>query len=203
VPGLLTCFWYETGTVAYAARRRAAKLERPFPGTGQCCPKCHGGRVVVHDTLGYSELKFYWRQIATCADCRTAWEPVDESLVSDRSDARASFTQPCDNCAFRPGSPEKADTAKLKEMIASLRAGASFHCHKGVPLAPDSEHGFAYPQDRRRQSRTNASYGFAAATSTRSANGCSRHKQHSLTLGGLTLIMSAHERRGSNPRSPA
>jgi len=30
-------------------------------------------------------------------------------------------------------------------MIASLRAGASFHCHKGVPIVPDSEHGFAFP----------------------------------------------------------
>jgi hypothetical protein len=138
---------YERARPPLRRQRRPAKLERPFPGTGQCCPKCHGGRVVVHDTLGYSELNFYGRQIATCADCRTAWEPVDESLVWDRSDARASFTEPCDNCAFRPGSPEQADTAKWKEMIASLRAGASFHCHKGVPLAPGSEHGFAYLQD--------------------------------------------------------
>jgi hypothetical protein len=32
-------------------------------------------------------------------------------------------------------------------MIASLRAGASFHCHKGVSIEPGSEHGFAYPND--------------------------------------------------------
>jgi hypothetical protein len=32
-------------------------------------------------------------------------------------------------------------------MIASLRAGASFHCHKGVSIEPRSEHGFAYPND--------------------------------------------------------
>jgi hypothetical protein len=128
-------------------QRRAAKLERPLPGTALCCPRCHGGRVAVHDTLGYSELKFYGRQIATCADCRAAWEPVDESLIWDRSDPHCSFSEPCSNCAFRPGSPEQADTAEWKKMIASLRAGASFHCHKGVPLAPGSEHGFAYPHD--------------------------------------------------------
>jgi hypothetical protein len=127
-------------------QRRAAKLERPFPGTTQCCPKCKSGRVVVHDTAGVSSLKFYGPQIATCADCRTAWEPVDESLIWDRSDPCASLSEPCDNCAFRPGSPEQADIPKWKEMIASLRAGASFHCHKGVPIEPGSEHGFAYPQ---------------------------------------------------------
>jgi hypothetical protein len=128
-------------------QRRAAKLERPFPGTAQCCPKCKSGRVVVHDTSAFSELKFYGRRIATCADCRTAWEPVDDSLVWDRSDPCASLSAPCDNCAFRPGSPEQADTAEWKKMIASLRAGASFHCHKGVPIEPGSEHGFAYPRD--------------------------------------------------------
>jgi len=102
---------------------------------------------MVFDTTNYSELRFYGQQIATCADCRTAWEPVDDSLVWDRSDPCASLSQPCDNCAFRPGSPEQADVPKWKEMIAALRAGAAFHCHKGVPIAPGSEHGFAYPLD--------------------------------------------------------
>ena len=78
-------------------QRRAAKLERPFPGSAQCCPKCKSGRVVVHDTAGISSLKFYGRQIATCADCRTAWEPVDEKLIWDRSDPRCSFSEPCDD----------------------------------------------------------------------------------------------------------
>jgi hypothetical protein len=128
-------------------QRRAAKQARPFAGSGKCCPKCKSGRVLVHDTTEIRPLEFYARKIAVCADCRTAWEPVDESLIWDPSDPHCSFSEPCDNCAFRPGSPEQADTAKWKEMIASLRAGASFHCHKGVPLAPDSEHGFAYPQD--------------------------------------------------------
>lgn len=126
-------------------QRRAAKLERPYPGTGQCCPKCKSGRVVVHDTAGFSDLKFYGPQIATCADCRTAWEPVDDSLIWDRTDPHASLSEPCDNCAFRPGSPEQADTAEWKKMIASLRAGSAFYCHKGVPIAPGNGHGFAYP----------------------------------------------------------
>ena len=60
----------------------------------------------------------------------------------------ASFSAPCDNCAFRPESPEQADTAKWKELIAKLRAGGAFHCHKGVPIAPKSEDGFAYPKHK-------------------------------------------------------
>lgn len=131
-------------------QRRAAKLERPIPGTGKCCPKCRSGRVVVHDTTDLTDVKFYGRRIATCADCRTAWEPIDDALIWDRSDPCASLSEPCENCAFRPGSPEQADTEKWKEMIASLRAGAAFYCHKGVPIEPGSEHGFAYPTDRRK-----------------------------------------------------
>jgi hypothetical protein len=73
------------------------------------------------------------------------------------------LSAPCDNCAFRPGSPEQADTAKWKELIAKLRAGGTFHCHKGVPIAPESEDGFANTNPK--------SCGSAAATSTRSANG--------------------------------
>jgi hypothetical protein len=128
-------------------QRRATKSERPFPGTERCCPKCKGGHVRTHDTTEIRPLEFYSRKIATCSDCHAAWEPIDESLIWDRSDACASLSEPCGNCAFRPGSPEQSDPAKWKEMIASLRAGASFYCHKGVPIAPDSEHGFAYPHD--------------------------------------------------------
>jgi hypothetical protein len=93
-------------------------------------------------------IKFYGRQIALCANCRTAWEPVDGTLIWDPSDPSASFSKPCNNCAFRPESPEQADTAKWKEVIAKLRAGGTFHCHKGVPLDPEGEDGSAYPKDR-------------------------------------------------------
>jgi len=93
-------------------------------------------------------IKFYGRQIALCANCRTAWEPIDGALIWDSSDLCASFSEPCDNCAFRPGSPEQANPEKWKEMIRQLRAGGAFHCHKGVPLDPEGEDGFAYPKHR-------------------------------------------------------
>jgi hypothetical protein len=125
--------------------RRAAKAEKAFPGTVDCCPTCKSPRVHIHGDHG---VKFYSRQIAICANCRTAWEPIDASLIWDASDPCASLSAPCDNCAFRPGSPEQSDTAKWKELIAQLRSGAAFHCHKGVPLDPEGEDGFAYPKDR-------------------------------------------------------
>lgn len=56
--------------------------------------------------------------------------------------------KPCDNCAFRPGSVEQRDTEKWRETIASLKAGARFYCHKGVPLDPAGENGFAYPTEK-------------------------------------------------------
>jgi hypothetical protein len=125
--------------------RRAAKVAKAIPGTADCCPKCKSPRLRIHADHG---VKFYGRQIALCANCRTAWEPIDGAVVWDPSDPSASLSEPCDNCAFRPGSPEQADPAKWKDLIAQLRAGGTFHCHKGVPLDPKGEDGFAYPKDR-------------------------------------------------------
>lgn len=45
--------------------------------------------------------------------------------------------------------PEQADTEEWKKTIASLKAGGGFYCHKGVPIDPSNENGFAYPEDGR------------------------------------------------------
>jgi hypothetical protein len=110
--------------------RRAAKAEKDFPGTADCCPACKSPRVHIHGDHG---VKFYGRQIAICTNCRTAWEPVDRALVWDPSDPFGSFNEPCDDCAFRPGSPEQADTATrggeccasiaVRPVLADTRAG--------------------------------------------------------------------------------
>jgi hypothetical protein len=47
------------------------------------------------------------------------------------SDPSASLREPYDNCAFRPGSPEQADTAKWKELIAKLRPGGNAPLSQG------------------------------------------------------------------------
>ena len=129
-----------------AKRKFAAALASDaFPGGPKRCPKCLGLRVAVgHDFPGKG---FYSNTVAVCADCEIAWEPLDEALVWDRTDAQSSFREPCENCAFRPGSNEQADREKWREMIGKLRAGGSFYCHKGVVIDPSGEHGFAYPKD--------------------------------------------------------
>jgi hypothetical protein len=84
--------------------------------------------------------------IAICGRCWIAWEPIDEATIWDRDDPQCSGREPCDNCAFRPGSHEQGNTEKWKLMVASLREGAQFYCHKGVPIDPRSVDGFAYPE---------------------------------------------------------
>lgn len=94
-----------------------------------------------------SPAGFYARIIRGCANCNTIWEPFDPADTIDASDRLASFREPCDNCAFRPGSPEQRNVEEWKTTIASLKAGGGFYCHKGVPIDGDNENGFAYPQD--------------------------------------------------------
>lgn len=134
-----------------ASRRRAAALRGEFwPGGEKRCPTCFGTRVVCEAAPALSaEVEFYSRRLAMCV-CGEVWEPIDEASIWDRSDPHCSALEPCDNCAFRAGSPESRDAKKWGELLASLRAGGSFYCHKGVPIAPDSEHGFKYPSDRSR-----------------------------------------------------
>ena len=54
------------------------------------------------------------------------------------------MTVMCGNCAFRVGSPERADPYRWAEVEALVEKGVPFHCHKG--LAYDVKSGrFAAP----------------------------------------------------------
>ena len=79
-------------------------------------------------------------------NCETLWEPFEPTQILETSNPHCSFREPCNNCAFRTGSPEQADNGKWKELIDQLKCGGSFYCHKGIPIEPEAEHGFAYPQ---------------------------------------------------------
>lgn len=56
---------------------------------------------------------------------------------------------PCDDCAFRKGSPERANPYRWAEIMRTVETGQFFHCHKGLPLdletgrydAPDPSRG--------------------------------------------------------------
>lgn len=130
------------GGVPVSARQRAS--ETAVRGGGRC-PKCASRRVA---TIPVPPTEFYATTLEACLNCKSVWEPIDPAQIWDPDDPLCSFREPCGNCAFRPGSPEQADTAKWRELIASLRNGASFHCHKGVPIDPTDENGFAYPKNK-------------------------------------------------------
>ncbi len=68
---------------------------------------------------------------AICMDCRRIQEPE----TRDWPEARM-----CDNCAFRKGSPERADPYRWAEVSETVAKGQYFHCHKGLPvtLTPDN-----------------------------------------------------------------
>lgn len=118
---------------------------RYLRGSTLQCPKCASRAVFVAADM---EFEGYGPGIATCKNCKAIWEPFDPAQIWDTTDPVCSFKEACNNCAFRPGSNEQADREKWIAMLQSLRQGASFYCHKGVPIEPGAEHGFAYPKNR-------------------------------------------------------
>jgi len=135
-------------------RREAAYRDGPWPGSAGRCPRCFGTYVAVErwddKAPDAGKGKFYSAHVAICGRCGIAWEPIDESLIWDRTDPLCSFKGPCENCAFAPGSHEQRNREEWRKTIATLKAGGTFYCHKGVPIAPHSENGFNYPADRRK-----------------------------------------------------
>lgn len=121
-----------------------SKPLKPVPGSHGRCPKCKN-TTVKSEILPKEVAQGYGPELALCASCGAIWEPIDEGQIWDESDRYCSLSEPCDNCAFRPGSPEMEDKAKWRDLLAKLRAGSRFYCHKGVPIEPDAENGFAYP----------------------------------------------------------
>lgn len=110
------------------------------------CPRCASRKT---GDLDQQVTPFYSRTIRVCGNCGTAWEPADPAKMLDKGDRYSCFVDPCDNCAFRKGSSEQRDPDQWRETLGKLGFLAGrFYCHKGVPLDPEGENGFAYPQDR-------------------------------------------------------
>lgn len=110
------------------------------------CPKCASRRW---SDVEQEVTDFYAAKLRVCGNCPTAWEPFDQADLLDDDDRYSSFKKPCNNCAFRKGSPEQRDKEGWESKMIELSFGASFHCHKGVPVTPNTNHGFDYPTDRR------------------------------------------------------
>jgi hypothetical protein len=111
------------------ARRRAEAHAhgRPYrpPRT---CPRCKSIRI-SRTALPATALSNRPTDYDLCRDCGTVWEAYPDDWCTDVVGA-----EPCDNCAFRPGSPEQEDAAHWRWLIGLLRAGGQFRCHKGAPI---------------------------------------------------------------------
>lgn len=110
------------------AKRRADRIAAALPAPPpRVCPTCKSIRIERLSGLGGAggvETDF-----DVCRECGAAWEAYPPDWCPDVVGA-----EPCDNCAFRPGSPEQQDPVEWKAMIDRLRAGGEFKCHKGAPM---------------------------------------------------------------------
>ena len=122
-----------------------ARNDRYLRGSTQRCPKCGCRKVANAPNM---TADGYGPGLAFCMNCRAIWEPFDPDQIWDPDDPLCAFREPCNNCAFRPGSNEQQDREEWITLIGSLKQGASFYCHKGVPIETAAEHGFAYPKTR-------------------------------------------------------
>lgn len=110
------------------------------------CPRCASRKFT---TVEQGISGFYARTLTVCGNCGTAWEAFAQADLLDMDLRYSSFREPCDNCAFRPGSNEQQDLERWKGILADCKEnGGRFYCHKGVPLALKSEDGFDYPKTR-------------------------------------------------------
>jgi hypothetical protein len=130
-----------------AAKRRAeAFFEGRFHRPPRICPKCKSIRI-ERTRLPATGLSHRATDYDLCRDCGIVWEAYPDDWCEDVVGAA-----PCDNCAFRPGSPEQGDQAKWKHLIGILRAGGEFRCHKGAPILgldkPDADGGCHAEFDR-------------------------------------------------------
>jgi len=121
-----------------AARRRRSIAH--FEQTGadlHRCPVCRSRRTAVATgpAMALSAIPTLY---GVCADCSAVWEAFPPDWKHDVCEA-----EPCDNCAFRPGAPEHADTAEWRAMLADLKQGREFRCHKGGPIKLDLDAGTA------------------------------------------------------------
>lgn len=150
---------------------RTATADTPVKGRGRC-PVCACRKTARVDQ---PVTEFYARTIEVCGNCKAAWEPLPPG--GDHLDDDGTpfpFAEPCDNCAFRPGSPEQQDVEGWKKLMESLEGGSTFHCHKGVPITPESEIGFAYPGDGKDRRKLRLCRGYLQMWHTRMWKGLKR-----------------------------
>lgn len=97
------------------------------------CGGC-GSRNLMFGDMPESEVDH-----AVCMDCGRVQEVEHRDWP---------LSVMCDNCAFRKGSPERADPYRWAQILETLDNEQPFHCHKGLPMskpAPDGSIQFEAP----------------------------------------------------------
>lgn len=117
------------------SRRLALTHGQPWPQDFHCCPVCRSRRTVVEPAPPLA-LSHTPTLLGVCGDCRAVWEAFPADWSHDAVEA-----SPCDNCAFAKGSPESQDREGWRSLIAKLKHGGEFKCHKGAPIKIDTEAG--------------------------------------------------------------
>lgn len=80
------------------------------------CPACNSTKT---KTLELEDSLF-----SVCQDCAALFVPETREVPA---------LQLCDDCAWRPGSPEREDPWKWLQMIeTTIEGGQPFYCHKGL-----------------------------------------------------------------------
>jgi hypothetical protein len=108
----------------------------------EACPSCQSGRIACVVGL---DLDF-------CMECYRVWERLRDDEPYTIDGEQMAFHVPCDNCAFRGGSQERADPQIWAELQSMLANGGAFYCHKGVPFSMDTSkpgavmRGFGFPR---------------------------------------------------------
>lgn len=112
-------------------RQRDRLLAKARFREGDSCPRC-GGPVFA--SIGTAEGV----QMDCCGRCSIVWE---------REERANPHAERCDNCAFRPGSPEQRDPEKWREIVdGTVRKHGVFYCHKRVP-ATIGEKGYEFQHE--------------------------------------------------------
>lgn len=86
------------------------------------CPACGSANIV---TLG---------EMGGCGSCLKAWYALPPGEPYKVDGELMPFKKPCNDCAFRRGSTERADGYAWANLQDRLHDGGQFYCHKGVPF---------------------------------------------------------------------
>ncbi|HVJ23307.1 MAG TPA: hypothetical protein VM756_05150 [Burkholderiales bacterium] len=102
------------------------------------CPACSSARIAVFEKPPYG----------ACLDCKMAWEPIPAGEPYLVDGEPMPFEKPCDTCAFRGGSSERANKDYWESLKIALANGGRFFCHKGVPFPLVNAQGLPELEDR-------------------------------------------------------